>query len=469
MPKKFFIATFGCRTNQADSSMVRSAFVQEDYHETLVPSDADVIVINSCTVTHRSDQQVRQLARHLKRERPEAKIIVTGCYAQRDPQTLAGVAAVDAVVDNARKHELVQIAGSLVKRPQQAVPSAKELAAIYTDSFRKVRAMPAFPSLQPADRTRPFVKIQDGCDAKCSYCIIPSSRGPGRSLPPEMVLRQIRELVGNGYKEIVLTGIHMGTYGMHLQPHYSLECLIEEILEIPGLRRVRLSSIEPMELSRKIIKIAASSDLLAPHFHICLQSGSNRILRRMLRPYSVKRFAEIVEEIRSCIPDAGIGTDVIAGYPGETEEDHGATLEFAERMPFTYLHVFPYSDRPGTPACLDPHKVPAGILRRRSRELRALSSRKNLEFRRQFLSRKLSVLTLSEEVEGKRECISGNYLKVLVDREIPANELLLVQATGSRGEYLIGEMEASTLQDHDGHRVTLGVGQREQHTGRTAI
>jgi len=421
--KKFYIATFGCRTNQADSAAIREDLVSREFEETRECRQADVIVVNSCTVTHRSDQQVRQLTRSLRRQNPAARLVVTGCYAQRDPRSLARITGVDAVVGNSHKGDIGSIV-SAFECEEIHPPDHGEIAAIYRDDFRSVAAMEMTPATETGGRTRPFVKIQDGCDAKCTYCIIPYVRGPSRSVPPQIVLRQLAQLVENGFKEVVLTGIHMGSYGVHLKPRYSLDRLLREIAAVPGLQRIRLSSIEPMQLSRRVIALAANCEKIAPHFHICLQSGSDRILKKMLRPYKTSRFASIVEEIRRCIPDAAIGTDVIAGFPGESEEDHRQTLEFIGRMPFTYLHVFPYSDRSGTAASRLAEKVDSRTIKRRSKELRQISEDKNRAFRRRFLGQFLSVLTLSEKKDGMRTALSGNYLKAKLDPSMPSNQLV---------------------------------------------
>ncbi|MGH9340657.1 MAG: tRNA (N(6)-L-threonylcarbamoyladenosine(37)-C(2))-methylthiotransferase MtaB [Acidobacteriota bacterium] len=426
--RKFFVATFGCRTNQADSAAIREDFLNGNYEETEDCSEADVIVINSCTVTHRSDQQVRQLTRKLHRESPRARLVVTGCYAQRSPQALARIPGVSAVVGNTRKREVLSIVSA---------PTHEEIAAIYLDDFRKARAIDLTPATQLGGRTRPFVKIQDGCDAKCTYCIIPAVRGPSRSVPPGKILEQVRALVAGGFREIVLTGIHIGTYGLYLQPRHSLDRLMAEIIQIEGLERVRLSSIEPMELSRRIIDLACQSEKIAPHFHICLQSGSDRVLKMMLRPYATARFADIVQQIRQRIPHAGIGTDVIVGFPGETDQDHQETVEFTRRMPFTYLHVFPYSDRSGTSAAKMKGKVAARTIKDRSRELRRISEEKNRAFRRQFLGKPLSVLTLSEEKDGHRTAISGNYLRAKLPVQFPPNQIVERIVRAEEGDHLL--------------------------------
>ena len=442
MTKKFYVATYGCRTNQADSAAIRDQFLSREFEETDGPKQADVIVVNSCTVTHRSDQQVRQLTRRLHRENPAARIVLTGCYAQQEPQALAVLKGVSAVIGNSHKDQVAVISAG---NQEPTNPGHADLAAVFRDDFARTRTMPGAPATQTGGRTRPFIKIQDGCDAKCTYCIIPQVRGPSRSVPPGGVLEQCRELVQVGFKEVVLTGIHIGTYGMHLEPRYSLDRLLTEMMDIPGLERIRLSAIEPMQLSRRITALAADSRQIAPHFHICLQSGSDRILKKMLRPYNTDRFGAIVEEIRQRIPDAAIGTDVIAGFPGETDEDHAESVEFITRMPFTYLHVFPHSDRPRTAASEMSGKVEPSVTKSRCEELRRVSDEKEWSFRSNFIGETLSVLTLSQEQDRMRIAISGNYLKVKLDPAIPANQMVEGRVTGEEDGYLLLEGLASPV------------------------
>jgi threonylcarbamoyladenosine tRNA methylthiotransferase MtaB len=437
MTKKLYLATLGCRTNQADSAALREEFAGEGFELTLRAAEADVIVVNSCTVTQRSDQQVRQLARRLRRESPSARVIVTGCYAQRSPEAAAQILGVDAVVGNTLRSRIVEIAHKLEGPTASYAPARAE---IFWSSFTKSRTLEVASARFLGGRTRPFVKIQDGCDAACSYCVIPLVRGPGRSVPPNLVEEQVRGLAAAGHAEIVLTGIHMSSYGRRLRPRCTLEELLRRLLEVPGDFRLRLSSIEPMHLSHAIVDLAAGDEKIAPHFHICLQSGSDRILRLMRRPYSVARFTAIIDKIRNRLPDAGIGTDVLVGFPGETEQDHQLTLELVERLPFTYLHVFPYSDRPGTPASsFEDHIAPA-VLKRRCEELRLVSRRKQQEFRRRFLGQTLRMVTLSEEEGERRLALSGNYLQVKVDFSIPPDRLVDGRVTGEEGERLIAEV-----------------------------
>ena len=435
--KLFHIATFGCRTNQADTAALRDEFFQSSYQETDDSRRADVVVVNSCTVTHRSDQQVRQLVRRFRRQNPQARLVVTGCYAQRSPRELAGIPGVTVVIGNSHKDRLVQLSEQVAVSPA----GFAELAPIYRDSFDGSRALQPIPARQTGGRTRPFVKIQDGCDARCTYCIIPLVRGPGRSLPPAQVVAQVRRLVAIGFREIVLTGIHLGTYGRHLDPPFRLHRLLEELLRIDRLELLRLSSIEPMELSRRVIRIVEGSQgRIAPHFHICLQSGCDRTLKRMLRPYTTARFASLVEEIRERIPEAGIGTDLIAGFPGEDEREHRESRRFVKRMPFSYLHVFPYSDRSGTAASQMDDKIAPSAIRRRCRELREISDSKNSRFRQSFIGERLSALTLDQIEESRRSVITGNYLKGLVDPALPPNRIVSLRVVGEddAGRLLFG-------------------------------
>ncbi len=434
--KNFHITTFGCRTNQSDTSALREDLFQASFKETKDPVQADLLVVNSCTVTHRSDQQVRQMVRRLRRQNPEARLLVTGCYAQREPEALARIPGVDSVIGNSHKNSLVQIGVKDFVSPA----GFPELATIYQDSFGNSRVLVESSSKHTGGRTRPFVKIQDGCDARCTYCIIPVVRGPGRSLPPNQVVEQVKRLVTNGFREIVLTGIHLGTYGRYLDPPFPLHCLLQRLLQIDNLEQLRLSSIEPMELSRRVIRLAEKSQgKLAPHFHICLQSGCNATLRKMLRPYTTKRFSSLVKEINHRIPTAAIGSDIIAGFPGEKESEHQESLRFVERMPLSYLHIFPYSDRSGTVASQMSDKVSSSTIRRRCREFREISENKNRKFRKSFIGKELLSLTLDQIEEGRRSVLTGNYLKGLTDLNLEANQLVSLKVIGedSKGRLIL--------------------------------
>ena len=419
MPK-FFVYTFGCRCNQADSAAIRDGLCRNSMQETASQADADLAIVNSCTVTHRTDQQVRQTVRKLHRQNPAARIVITGCYAERDPEALAAIPGVSLVVGNADKENLPEIVGG------NGLPDSRRILRSPLDFARDYRLA---PMSQTGGKTRPFVKLQDGCDARCSYCIVPKVRGPARSARPEDVVAEISSLVQGGYQEIVLTGVHLGAYGRKLEMPTSLTDLLRVILAIPGLGIVRLSSIEPMRFERSIVPLAAGNPHFAPHFHIPLQSGSDRILRRMRRPYTASHFFGLLEFIQSAMPAAALGTDVMVGFPGETEEDFEATCDLIRRSPLAYLHVFPFSARPGTDACSMPERVAPLVVRERARILREISREKNLGFRRRFVGRMLPAVTLSKEEEmGDSVVLTENYIHARIsDPGITPNRLVTVR------------------------------------------
>jgi threonylcarbamoyladenosine tRNA methylthiotransferase MtaB len=423
---KFFLSTFGCRCNQADSAGIRARLCGSSLHEAGNSRDADLIVVNSCTVTRRADQQVRQTVRRLHRENPEARIVVTGCYAQRDPETLAVIPGVSLVLGNADRdrlaevwHDKPRLGAHILRTP---LPAMGEMLTVReTDTGPK---------------TRPYVKIQDGCDARCAYCIVPSVRGPGRSAAPEDILGEIRRLVAAGYQEIVLTGVHLGTYGRRLPQPAQLTELLRRILEIPGLGRIRLSSIEPMDFDCSLATLAAGHPAFAHHFHIPLQSGSDRILRRMRRPYSAARFLDLLQHIQANLPIVGLGTDVLVGFPGETDADFEATCEIVRQSPLAYLHVFPFSPREGTEACTMPGQVGPGVLRDRCHALRDLSAMKNLAFRQRFVGRVLPAISLAiEEGMGESVALTGNYIHTRISgAAVSPNRLVNIRIDEVRPE-----------------------------------
>ncbi len=425
---KFFIATLGCRANQADSAVIRERLLGHSLEEAGWHGDADLVIINSCTVTHQADRELRHLVRRFHRENPAAQLIVTGCYAQRSPEELAGLEGVNCVIDNSNKGRIAEIVISELESRQDGTYCAG--ARVYHDDIREQRTLDLASFMETGGKTRPFIKIQDGCDAHCSYCIIPAVRGRGRSASPDMVVARIKELVAAGFKEVVLTGIHLGTYGQKLVERTTLAALIRRILDETDLPRLRIGSVEPMRFPRELIAIAAETDRIARHFHLPLQSGSDRILRLMQRAYTGERYLWIIGEIRERLPDAAIGADVIVGFPGETEADHRLTCELVESSPLTYLHVFTYSRREGTPAASLPDQVDGSTARRRSEELRRLSQAKDFSFRSSFQGRTLSVLTLSEGGDDKYiSALSSNYFKVrLPNVDLEPNCLLKARA-----------------------------------------
>jgi threonylcarbamoyladenosine tRNA methylthiotransferase MtaB len=402
---KFSVLTFGCRCNQADSAAMREGLCRLSMSESESPRDADIVIVNTCTVTQRTDQQVRQAIRRLHRQNPAANIIITGCYAERDPETLAGIPGVGLVVGNAERDRLPAIleAHEQTRGKIMRTPLREDLDCL------------VLPMAHTGGKTRPLVKLQDGCDSRCSYCIVPHVRGPGRSANPQKVLAEIRSLVDAGFQEIVLTGVNLGTYGRKVKGHPHLSELLKGITEISGLGRIRLSSIEPMLFEKAIIRLAAGSSVFAHHFHIPVQSGSDRMLRAMRRPYRAARVLELFRSIQEAMPDVGLGTDVLIGFPGESDEDFDETCEFIQNSPLTYVHAFPFSPRQGTEAFSLPGRISAPVMRERVSRILELSRTKNLEFRRQFLGKTLPAITLSREEDlGESVVLTSNYIHARV-------------------------------------------------------
>jgi threonylcarbamoyladenosine tRNA methylthiotransferase MtaB len=440
----FHIEQFGCRATQADAAAIEQQLRAQGHELAGAPDGADVIVVNTCTVTAAADAQARDAIRKLHAANPAAKIIATGCYAQRAPEDLAALPGVLHVVGNSHKPEIPALVAAISPAPTShfsSVSSAslsalpKILAASIFDRSEFLSA----PVLGgEANHTRPTLKIQDGCNLRCSYCVIPFVRGKSRSMPPNEVVREVRRLTASGYTEIVLSGINLGTWGRDLTPRAEFEDLLRRILDETDVARLRISSIEPLDVTQDLIALFASTPRIAQHFHMPLQSGSDRILGAMHRWYRTDHYSRRVELIRDQLPDAAIGADVIAGFPGETAEDHAATIEFIESRPFTYLHVFSYSVRPGTAAESMPDHVPAAMIRERARELRALSEKKGAAFRESQLNATLEVLTLRHTNEanvGKslREAwtpaISTNYLQLRLAGVFAPNQLLRAKIT----------------------------------------
>jgi threonylcarbamoyladenosine tRNA methylthiotransferase MtaB len=389
--------------------------------------NADVVVVNTCTVTQRTDQQVRQAIRRLHRENPAASIVVTGCYAERDPELLSGIEGVSLVVGNVDKERLPEILESHVPESH---------GKIIRTPLEENRDYLLPPMAQTGGKTRPLVKLQDGCDAHCAYCIVPSVRGPGRSARVEDVLAEIRSLSDQGFQEIVLTGVHLGAYGLRVQGHARLPDLLGQVVKIPRLGRIRLSSIEPMHFDQELIRLVVGNPVIARHFHIPLQSGSDRVLRLMRRPYTSARYRELLQSIHSELPDVGLGTDVLVGFPGETDQDFIETCDLLQSSPLSYLHVFPFSPREGTVAYSMPGRIPPQIMKRRLNAVLEISRSKNISFRLRFLGEVLPAITLSHEEElGTSLVLTGNYIHARVPGlSEPPNRLVNVRIEEVRPE-----------------------------------
>ncbi len=470
----FFIENFGCRATDADAAALRGGLSARGLAWCGESARADFVILNTCTVTAAADSQAREAIRKIHRANPTARIIVTGCYAQRAPEELAALDGVACVVANSRQHEIpALIAGEAAcvdgaqgKREQKdfvpldaieqdGMSLAQGAAKILTsDIFAQTSVQLAPASLMAGERTRPILKIQDGCNNRCAYCVIPFVRGRSRSLTPDAVVAEVREMVRAGAKEVVLSGINLGSYGRDLAQRADLAHVVTRILAETDLEQLRFSSIEPQDVTEDFVSLVASSARLAPHFHIPLQSGSDRTLRAMHRWYRTALYAERMGIIRRLLPDAAIGADVIAGFPGEAEDDFAETVEFIESQPFTYLHVFSFSGRPGTEAAKLGEEVPQHLVRARARALRALSASKSAAFREAQAGRRMRALTLAKRGarsgEGWTEALTPNYLKVRVAGQWPANEWHEIAVPEAADEARSGTIDLSGLENHLG-------------------
>ena len=439
----YWIENFGCRTTRADAAAIERQLIAGGAQRAPL-AEAQLVVVNTCTVTAAADAQAREAIRAIHARNPAARILATGCYAQRAPQELAALDGVRWVVGNSHQREIgALIAGTRVEEgfvPLGALAATSagpfllsRTPKILTGNIFDAADLPVSSAPGAAgDRTRPVLKIQDGCNHRCSYCVIPFVRGRSRSLPPAAVVEQVRHLVAAGAREVVLSGINLGSWGRDLTPRAEFRDLLARVLDETSLERLRLSSIEPMDLTLDLMELAAGSPRLAPHFHVPLQSGSDRVLAAMHRWYRAAHYRERILLLAERLPHAAIGADVICGFPGETGEDHRATAEFIERLPFSYLHVFSYSRRPGTAAESLSATVPPAEVRRRSRELRMLSAQKAAAFRAAQEGTPHRVLTLGrngETADGQpwTAALTGNYLHVRVAGTWPKNSWLDVR------------------------------------------
>lgn len=404
------ITTLGCKINQYDSSVIRERLAKEDHSFVPADAEADCYIFNTCTVTDRADWEARQLIRRAKRASPHSRIAVTGCYAQVSPEEVARLPGVDLVVGLNRLDDLVRWVGCM---------KAGGASEMIVGDVRRERRISVWGSSGSPEHTRAFLKIQEGCNFSCSYCIIPTARGRSRSIRAEEVLDQMRFLGRQGFVEIVLTGIHLGSYGYDLSPRTSLTRLLEKAIQERIVPRLRLSSLDPREVPDELLDLMARSDILCPHLHICAQAGNDRVLKAMRRNYDTVTYRDILERARERLPDAALGSDIIVGFPGETGEEFEQSLEFFKSLPLTYFHVFPYSPRRGTSAAALPDPVPPAVKKERVKKMRALGTEKKACFSRGFIGREASVLVegATEKTSGDHRGYSRNYLPVLVPAE----------------------------------------------------
>jgi len=406
-PVTVAFATLGCKLNQYDTTEVQALLETEGFRTVPFEDRAQVYVINTCTVTARADYSDRQTIRRAVARNPDAVVVVTGCYAQTNPEAVAAIPGVDLVLGTRDRHALPGLLHEARKRVRPLVQVSDVFAP---------RSLPAIPIRRfTPGYTRAFVKIQDGCQHRCSFCIVPFARGGSRSQAVDVVVEQIEGLVDAGYAEVVLTGVDLGHYGWDLHPRTTLAGLVRRLLDVRSLARLRLSSVLPAYLTAELVELIVSDRRLCRHLHVPLQSGSDRVLRAMRRPYTVRMYRALIERLAGAIPGLGLGTDLITGFPGETDADFEETEAVTRDLPFTYLHVFSYSDRRGTEAARRPTpRVPPDTIRRRTARLRRLGADKQLAFRRAQIGRELDVLVLEQRSRetGSLVGLTDHYLEL---------------------------------------------------------
>jgi threonylcarbamoyladenosine tRNA methylthiotransferase MtaB len=432
MSKLFKIITLGCKVNQYESAFIEESLLSRGCKKAGAEEAADLVIVNGCIVTSTASYQTRQAIRRGIRENPRALTAVVGCYGQVFPEELAGIEGLDLIAGNREKGSLPEL---LLNTARQTPP------LIIREDFGDSPSFEPLPVTRFMGRTRALLKIQDGCESFCSYCIVPHARGPQRSLEHHTAIGLLREMERNGHKEVVLTGIHLGTYGADLGNGMNLHRLLVEIGRNRSQIRVRLSSLEPTEIGSDLIKFMASHDWMCRHFHISLQSGDDTVLRNMNRRYRVKEFADLIDDIHRRIPRVCLGVDVLVGFPGETERAFHATFELLRDLPIAYLHVFPYSKREGTTAAHLPDRLHPKIIKERAALMRGLDKEKRRLFRASFVGETFQVLTegWAPRQTGLARGLSDNYLKFTVPtKAIGSNEFIRVRAVGIDDQGMIG-------------------------------
>jgi len=430
-PLRVAFATLGCKVNQYDTATMQTALAG-DCEMVPFAEGADVYVVNSCTVTDRADAESRQLARRARRLNPTGRVILTGCFAQTSPQR-AGLPEVDYVIGVGRLPDILRAV-------HDQIPTDE--GRVLVSNLRKAETVTTLGAESFAGQTRAFLKVQEGCNLFCTFCIVPMARGRSRSVEPRRVLAELERLAALGYQEAVLTGIHLGGYGKDLTPSLAFADLVEMIAEAAPLPRIRLSSIDPPEVTPRLLDMLATSPVLCEHLHMPVQAGADGVLRRMRRLYDVGLVRDVAAEIHRRLPGAGLGTDVIAGFPGESDAEFAATEALLREAGFTYLHVFPYSRRTGTTAAKASDHLPAPVIRERARALRRLGAQQREAFAEDCIGRELDVLieTTRDRATGQLIGYSRNYARVLVDGpDALANREVRIRAVAREGDRLRGE------------------------------
>jgi threonylcarbamoyladenosine tRNA methylthiotransferase MtaB len=432
---KVAFSTLGCRVNQYESEAMTEKFLREHYEVVSYDSFADVYVINTCTVTNMGDKKSRQMISRARRQNSEAIIAVVGCYSQIAPEEVSKIEGVDVVLGTRNKGDIIY----WVNRAREERAQMVEVNDVLRNNVFEELNIEEYQT-----KTRAFLKIQDGCNRFCSYCLIPFARGAVCSKKPEKVMEEVRELAKNGFKEIILSGIHTASYGVDLEGKVDLVSLLEDIDKVQGIERIRIGSIDPTFFTEGVIERIVKLKKLCPHFHLSLQSGCDQTLKRMNRQYTTKDYREVVEDLRKHIPDVSITTDIIVGFPGETDEEFNKTYEFLRDIKLTKMHIFKFSPRKGTRAAEMKAQLDGDTKEQRSSKLIALSSLNEAEFMQKFVGRTMDVLYehLNDKETNKYEGYTQNYVKVITEynRDVEG-QILNTKIIESNEEFIIGKID----------------------------
>ena len=435
--RKIAFYTLGCKVNQSDTASMEGIFRRAGYEVVDFGSPADVYLINTCVVTNTGQRKSRQIINRAVRHNPLSLIVVTGCYPQTAPEEVRAIAGVDVIIGNQERARIVELVEQALENKQTEI----------LDNVQKMTVDTKFEELgvgTETDKTRAFLKIQEGCNQYCTYCIIPYARGPLRSRSLESIRSEVAKLVEAGYKEVVLIGIHLGCYGKELAKegkHITLYDAVQAVLSVEGMCRVRLGSLESVEVEPRLLELMANEPRLCKHLHLPLQSGCDKILQAMHRPYDTARFTQLLQQIRAQVPDVAITTDIIVGFPGETEEDFATTLAFAEKCGFAKMHIFPYSKRKGTPAEKMPNQVDEAVKGERAARLAAVDEKLHQAMLKQMVGKTEEVLFEQPVDAVHMEGLCGPYLRVVVPgTEELSNTIAKVRITGIVDDLLTGEL-----------------------------
>ena len=435
--RKIAFYTLGCKVNQSDTASMEGIFRRAGYEVVDFGSPADVYLINTCVVTNTGQRKSRQIINRAVRHNPLSLIVVTGCYPQTAPEEVRAIAGVDLIIGNQERARIVELVEQALENKQTEI----------LDNVQKMTVDTKFEELgvgTETDKTRAFLKIQEGCNQYCTYCIIPYARGPLRSRSLESIRSEVAKLVEAGYKEVVLIGIHLGCYGKELAKegkHITLYDAVQAVLSVEGMCRVRLGSLESVEVEPRLLELMANEPRLCKHLHLPLQSGCDKILQAMHRPYDTARFTQLLQQIRAQVPDVAITTDIIVGFPGETEEDFATTLAFAEKCGFAKMHIFPYSKRKGTPAEKMPNQVDEAVKGERAARLAAVDEKLHQAMLKQMVGKTEEVLFEQPVDAVHMEGLCGPYLRVVVPGTSElANTIAQVKITGIVDDWLTGEI-----------------------------